>query len=154
MVQLSDNLYVCYTMRSLFATAIFLLSMSALCAQMSPLGLWETTDDETGEVKSRVKIYEESGLLYGQVTEILTDRKDALCDLCKGERYNQPVLGMVIIEGLKKDGDRYRGGKILDPEKGAEYKLVAWLDDDPDVLNIRGRHWTGLYRTQQWRRVD
>jgi len=142
-------------MKSKFLTVLLCVSFSvALSAQMSPVGTWETTDDETGEVKSRVEITESDGILSGRVVEILTDQRDALCTLCKGKRYNQPVLGMIILQDLKQSGDRWKGGKILDPEKGAEYKLTAWLDEDPDVLNIRGRHWTGLYRTQQWRRTD
>ncbi len=136
----------------LIALCVAALFGGSLIAQ-SPLGQWKTTDDETGEDKSWVEIYEENGVMYGKVTKILTDRPDALCEKCKGDKYNQPVLGLIIIEDLKKSGAVWKG-KILDPEKGAEYRLVSWIEsEEPDVLYIRGKHWTGLYRTQTWNRL-
>jgi uncharacterized protein (DUF2147 family) len=119
----------------------------------SPEGRWKTIDDETGETKSVVEIYEQDGAYYGRIAKIINeDQRDALCENCKGERKNKPVLGMVIVEDLKLSGDYWKGGTILDPEKGATYKLSAWYEEDPNTLFIRGKHWTGLYRTQQWSR--
>ena len=58
----------------------------------------------------------------------------------------------MIIKNLEQDGDEWNGGTILDPQKGSEYRLVSWFEEDPDKLYIRGKHWTGLYRTQTWTR--
>lgn len=120
----------------------------------SPEGRWYTFDDETGERKSVVEIYRADGKFHGKVAEILTDKKDAVCSKCDGERKNQPVLGMVIIEDLEPEDDYWSGGSILDPNKGSTYKLSAWYEGDADVLYIRGKHWTGLYRTQTWKRAE
>ena len=45
---------------------------------------------------------------------------------------------MVIIEGLKKKGSEYKGGTILDPEKGKEYKCKIWLDENDKNNNRNG----------------
>ncbi|RAV27865.1 DUF2147 domain-containing protein [Sinomicrobium soli] len=118
-------------------------------------GKWKTIDDETGQEKSIVEIYEQDGKVYGKVVEILNkDRLDARCDKCKGEKKDKSILNMVIIEGLEKDGDEYSGGIILDPNKGKEYKCRIWVDEeDPAKLNVRG-YVAFLYRTQNWFRAD
>ncbi|MBC8756808.1 DUF2147 domain-containing protein [Kordia sp. YSTF-M3] len=133
---------------------VLLLSLQVGFAQ-SIIGKWKTIDDETGEAKSIVEIYEESGKIYGKVVGILNpDKRDGVCEKCSDDRKDKPVLGMLIINGLEKDDDEYRGGKILDPEKGKEYKCKLWLDEaNQDKLYVRG-YIAFLYRTQNWYRVD
>ncbi|MGS2763263.1 DUF2147 domain-containing protein [Sinomicrobium sp. M5D2P9] len=134
--------------------AFFLLATLSVTAQ-DILGKWKTIDDETGKEKSVVEIYEQGGKIYGKVVEILNKEKlDAKCDKCKGDKKDQPILGMVIIDGLKKDGSEYSGGSILDPNKGKEYRCKLWVDEsDPDMLNVRG-YVAFFYRTQNWFRVQ
>lgn len=136
------------------AILITLFSLSGVVAQ-SIEGKWKTIDDETGEAKSIVEIYQKDGKIYGKVVEILNpEKRDGLCEKCKGDRKDKPVLGMVIIDGLDKDDDEYKGGKILDPEKGKEYKCKIWLDsDDKNKLFVRG-YVAFFYRTQNWYRVN
>ncbi|WP_417362191.1 DUF2147 domain-containing protein [Galbibacter sp.] len=121
----------------------------------SVTGLWITIDDDSGAEKSLVEIYEMDGKIYGKVKEILNkDRAGIVCDRCSGEKKDQPVQGMVIIEDMKKDGEVYSEGTILDPEKGKEYKCKLWVDqDNPNILNVRG-YIAFLYRTQYWKRVE
>ncbi|WP_046758785.1 DUF2147 domain-containing protein [Kordia jejudonensis] len=135
-------------------TTLLLLSVQTIVAQ-SIEGKWKTIDDETGEAKSIVEIYQKDGKIYGKVVQILNpEKRDGVCEECKGDRKNKPVLGMVIIDGLSKDDDEYKGGKILDPEKGKEYKCKLWLDkDDKNKLYVRG-YIAFLYRTQNWYRVE
>lgn len=112
-----------------------------------------TKDDETGETKSIVEITKAGDIYTGRIVEILTDNKDALCDKCDGDQKGKPVLGMTIISGLEPKKDYWDKGRILDPQTGNEYKLSAWYEDgDANVLYIRGKHWTGLFRTQKWTR--
>lgn len=138
-----------------FFLTFSMLILSAIVVGQSPehpTGTWQTIDDQTGQVKSLVEIYEKEGRYFGRVAAILTDKKEAVCTECSGALKNQPILGMTIIKDLQKDGDEWNGGTILDPNKGAEYRLVAWFEEDPNKLFIRGKHWTGLYRTQTWHR--
>ncbi|MEM9886911.1 MAG: DUF2147 domain-containing protein [Bacteroidota bacterium] len=144
-------------MKKLFSTTLFILALAAfsfLQAQSSPVGTWKTIDDETGEAKSHVEIYKKGDKFYGKVVNILTDRKDALCSECKGAKKNKPILGMVIIEDVASYKDYWKGGTILDPNKGSEYGVSIWYEDGKkDELKVRGKHWTGLYRDQTWYRV-
>lgn len=120
----------------------------------SIIGKWKTIDDETGKERSIVSIYEIDGKIYGKVIEILEPSfKDKKCTLCSGADKDKPILGMVIIKGLKKDGATYSGGKILDPKNGKLYKCTIELDSK-DKLSIRGYIGVSMFgRTQYWQRV-
>jgi len=143
-------------MKKIIFTSIFLLFNLILFAQ-TPLGTWKTIDDETKEEKSYVKIYEsENGELEGKVVKILTPGKEDLtCEKCSGKNKNQPIKGMVILRGLKKsDAENWKGGHILDPNNGKEYKSKIKLKDE-NTLEVRG--YIGLSvigRTQTWYRVE
>ncbi|WP_116125235.1 DUF2147 domain-containing protein [Lewinella sp. IMCC34183] len=141
-------------MKYLFFTLSFLL-LSPLFAQLdSPVGRWKTIDDESGETQSVVEIYAKRGGYYGKIAQILSGNVTAVCELCEGNKKNKPILGLEIIEGLRandSDDHAWEGGTILDPRKGSSYRLEVWYEDgNPDVLYVRGKHWTGLYRTQEW----
>lgn len=117
-------------------------------------GKWKTIDDETGDEKSIVEIYERNGKIYGKIVEILNpSRKDAVCDDCEDENKNKPILGMVIIDGLTKDDDVYDDGNILNPSNGKVYKCRLKLEDDPDTLQVRG-YIAFFYKTQYWQRIS
>jgi uncharacterized protein (DUF2147 family) len=139
----------------LFNTALILLSAVALQAQSgTPFGVWKSIDDKTGEAKSHVEVYQKNGKMYGKIIKILTDKPDAKCEDCKGDKKDQPVLGMVIIENMQDDNGIWRNGSILDPQNGNVYGCVIWLEKDkPNELKVRGKHWTGIFRTQTWFRV-
>ncbi|MXO05837.1 DUF2147 domain-containing protein [Flavobacterium sp. HBTb2-11-1] len=120
----------------------------------SVIGKWKTIDDETGEAKSIVEIYEKSGKIYGKVVDILREgHKKDVCVKCDGTEKNKPILGMVIMNGLKKDGSEYNGGTILDPTSGKKYKCYVTLESS-DKLKLRGYVGISLMgRTQYWTRV-
>ncbi len=142
-------------MKKLSSLLVFLsISLASLFAQ-SPVGVWKTIDDNTGEARSHVEIYEQDGRYYGKIVELLASPEDTLCDACEGDKHNQPVLGMVIVEGLRPHRDYWKNGRILDPESGNTYGCSIWFEDgESDALQVRGKHWTGLYRTQTWYRVQ
>ncbi len=55
------------------------------------------------------------------------------------------------MSGLKKDGDEYNGGDILDPNNGKVYRSKMTLTDGGAKLKVRG--YIGmpmLGRTQVW----
>ena len=120
----------------------------------SVLGKWKTIDDETGEVKSIVEIYEKSGKIYGKVIEILdVTHKNSLCKNCSGEDANKPILGLTVIKGLTRDGKEYNSGKILDPKSGKLYQCFITLERN-EKLKVRGYIGISLLgRTQYWQRV-
>ncbi|HEY5582327.1 MAG TPA: DUF2147 domain-containing protein [Rhodoferax sp.] len=141
--------------KSIAAILISALALPVL-AQMTPVGVWRTVDDKTGEVSSEVRISDNAGVLSGRIEKLL--RKDAkqddVCDKCADERKNKPVLGLQIIRGAKKsDGKEvWEGGKILDPDNGKDYTLRLTPIEDGKQLQVRG-YIAFFYRTQIWTRV-
>ena len=134
----------------LMFAVIGVLSVSA----QTVLGKWKTIDDETGLEKSIVEIYQKDGKVYGKVLQVLEKGKEnKVCDECKGDKKNKPVKGMIIVDGLKKDGDEYSGGTILDPKNGKIYKCYITLEE-VNKLKVRGFIGFALIgRTQYWHRV-
>ena len=127
-----------------------------LLAQMTPVGVWRTMDDKTGEVASEVRIVDNAGVLSGRIEHILRKdaRQDDVCDKCTDARKDKPVLGMEIIRGAKKTEGRdvWEGGKILDPDNGKEYTLRLTPIEGGKKLEVRG-YIAFFFRTQTWIRV-
>jgi uncharacterized protein (DUF2147 family) len=126
---------------------------TVLANDASPEGRWTTIDDKTGQVRSIVRVQIEDGELRGHVEKILPgpgEVEDPLCTRCRGSLRNQRVVGLQILSGFHPDGDRWTGGRILDPEKGKEYSSAVWLEE-ADQLRVRG-YWGPFHRTQTWRR--
>lgn len=123
-------------------------TVGAFAGRTTPHGVWKTIDDETGETKSIVKLYEVEGKLYGRVDRLLL-RPGAVCDKCEGEDHNQPIEGMIVVWGLSDaDGDgTWEGGKVFDPEKNKTYRCKIWMDDGK--IKIRG-YLGPFFRTQVW----
>ena len=124
----------------------------------SPVGLWQNIDDETGKPKALIRITENNGVLQGQIEKLFrapNEDQNPKCDKCTDARKDKPVVGMVILTGLKKDGSEYSGGEILDPNNGKVYKSKLELTDGGKKLKMRG--YIGmpmLGRTQTWVRQD
>jgi len=147
-------------MRTLLLSAAFgavlaagLLAPVAASAQSldSPVGLWRNIDDETKQAKALIRIVEQGGALVGRIERILTDKTDAVCEKCTDERKDKPVQGMTILTGLKRDGDDWTGGEILDPNNGKVYRAKARLADGGRKLDVRGFIGIALVgRTQTW----
>ena len=141
--------------RQIAAVVLAALAWPAL-AQMTPVGVWRTVDDKTGEVSSEVRISDNAGVLSGRIEKLLRKdaRQDDVCDKCADDRKNKPVLGLEIIRGAKKsDGKEvWEGGKILDPDNGKDYTLRLTPIEDGKQLQVRG-YIAFFYRTQTWTRV-
>jgi uncharacterized protein (DUF2147 family) len=57
--------------------------------------------------------------------------------------------------GLKKQGEEYNGGEILDPENGKIYRARLKLDDGGKKLDVRGFIGISLFgRSQIWLRQE
>ncbi len=141
-------------MKKAFLTLLFVAIGGLFSVQAQVTGRWKTVDDETGEAKSIVEIYESNGKIYGKVVEILNPaKKNAKCTKCEGSDKDKPVLGLVIIKGLTKDDDEWTDGDILDPSKGKLYSCTIEMDGK-DKLEVRGYLGISLLgRSQTWTRV-
>lgn len=130
----------------------FVLGLGAMAAEPLPTGIWRTFDDKTGELHGLVEITETAGELKGRILKSYDPKKpNPLCDLCEGERKGQPVIGMVFLWGLRKEGEGFGGGYILDPDNGRTYKAKLKLIDQGEKLQVRGFIGISLLgRTQTW----
>ena len=125
--------------------------VSMLTAADAVTGTWKTVDDKTGKVRSEVELYEQGGKLFGKITGLAEPNdaqgKPKVCGKCTGADKDEPIIGLVIIKDLTLNGDRYKGGTIMDPEDGKVYKGEVWVEDGK--LKVRG-YFGMFYKTQTW----
>lgn len=119
------------------------------------IGKWKTIDDNSGDERSVVEIYEQDGKYYGRIVKLFRKQgedPDPICDECDSDddRFKKKVIGMEIIREMEKTGDDYENGTILDPETGRVYRCRLWAEGN--TLNVRG-YWGPFYRTQTWKKV-
>jgi uncharacterized protein (DUF2147 family) len=133
-----------------FSTVVF-------AGDATPAGLWKTIDDKSGKPRSLIRITERNGEFSAVVEKglLATDTGDAVCDKCTDERKGQRIIGMTIVKGIKKKGDNYEGGEILDPDNGKTYKCKMKLDETGNKLEVRGFIGVSLFgRSQAWHREE
>jgi uncharacterized protein (DUF2147 family) len=139
--------------------AALTLSLSSMLtmAQMTPVGLWKTIDDDGKTEKSLVRITESGGVLSGTIEKVFDPAKqNAVCDKCSDDRKDKPVVGMTIIRNARQDADDktiWTGGEILDPNNGKTYKTRLKPVDGGKTMEMRG-YIAFIYRTQVWQRVE
>ena len=124
----------------------------------SPVGRWETVDDATGEVQGIVAIHEENGILTGTIEQVLerdVPEPNPPCIYCGGDLKNHPLIGLQFMWGLKKDGEQWNGGHILDPHNGGIYRCYVAVVPGGKKLKVRGYMGIPLLgRTLYWERVE
>lgn len=134
------------------------LCATSVWAQMTPVGTWHTIDDETHKPKGEVVLTESNGVVTGVISRSLVEDPKAktICDLCKDDRKDKPIIGMEFVRGLKQEGGKNvwgGGGKILDPVNGKVYTVEMVPLEDGKKLQVRG-YLGPFYRTQIWLRVQ
>ncbi len=135
--------------KALFLAGVLAAKMAF--AADSPIGQWETIDDETNKARSVVEIYEKAdGTIAGKVVELFKN-PNAVCKKCDGKRKNQPIQGMEVLWGLKDDGDEWAGGRILDPEKGKTYRAAIKVINGGKALKVTGKLLV-FSRSQIWKK--
>lgn len=148
-------------MKIVSLTACGLLSAAAslgcLAQETSPAGLWKSIDDATGKPAAMIRIRQANGEFTAQIETLLrphADDPNPTCERCPGSRKGQPVAGLVILSGMRRQGATYSGGEILDPENGKTYRCNMTLSPDGSRLEVRGYIGAPLFgRTQIWTRV-
>ena len=114
----------------LFLSSLFLspIALSAKLTEDSPIGYWKTIDDVTGKPKAIIQIWQSPDkLLFGRIVKVFQrpmNNPHLLCTACDGEKHNQRIIGMTILENLKQTKDstsKWIDGSILDPKNGKTY---------------------------------
>ena len=115
------------------------------------VGLWETFDNKRNKPMSHVQIYQKDGKLYGKIVKAL-DKTYTTCTKCSGPDKDKPIVGMIIIRGLEKEGSKWKENDgILDPMSGLLLDGELWMDG-PDQMKVKGSYGF-LHDTQTWRRI-
>jgi uncharacterized protein (DUF2147 family) len=122
-------------------------------AQDSATGLWKST--EPNKV-TMIRTYEENGKLMGKVEKVLkngAEDKDAKCTKCKDDSKDKPMAGLLLIWDMKKDGGKWSGGKLLDPESGRVVNCKIETGDGGKQLVVKGSV-AMISKTQTWARAE
>lgn len=141
--------------KMLFVWLSMLIGLQAIAQNnQNIVGKWKTVDDETGEAKSIVEVFQKAdGKYYGKISQLLIKPDNDKCVQCKDDRKNQPLLGLEIIRGITKKDSEFSGGTITDPKNGKTYKCS--ITREGDKLLVRGYIGFSLIgRTQTWQRAN
>ncbi len=122
--------------------SMMLVFVSAVAYSQGIIGKWVT---EGGE--SQVEIYQNGDQFYGKI--IWLKAGDGQLDVHNPDKklQSRKLIGVNILTGLKKKGDKYEGGKIYNPKNGKNYKCSIWLEGGK--LKVRG-YVAMFYETQTW----
>lgn len=136
----------------IFILAAVLMSVTAASAQ-DVLGKWKL---ENGS--AIVEVYKSGDVFNGKIVWL---NKPVEADGTPAVDKNNPdpklktreLMGLNMLHGLKKDGDKYSGGRIYDPAKGETY--YCSFEVKGNTLRVRGSlDKRGLIgRTMNWYRV-
>ena len=152
--------------KTLLGIMIFMLTAiffsASVKAENTIIGTWKQIEDQgvdKGKVGSYIEIFENNGVYFGKIVKLLISPPDKVCDKCKGDLKNKPLIGMIILQNMKKTDDvdkelglLYAGGTIMDPDEGDTYKCKMWVRDD--VLTVRAFIGISLLgRSGQWFRL-
>jgi uncharacterized protein (DUF2147 family) len=111
---------------------------SAKADEPTASGLWEKKTE--GKPVVWVLIFERGGTYEGVIAKRFLkpgDDAGAVCAKCVDDRRNEPLLGLVFIRGMKRNGLKYDGGDILDPRDGKIYSANMAVNPDGG-LTLRG----------------
>ena len=129
--------------------------VSALVAASAQdvIGKWKLEDG-----RAIVEVYQDGNVYNGKIVWLKNPTES---DGTPAVDSNNPdkslrkrqILGLNMLHGLKKDGEKYAGGKIYDPGNGKTYNCSMKVEGD--VLRVRGSlDAKGLLgRTMDWFRV-
>lgn len=133
--------------RRFFAVAALLFCGNVCAASIdTPAGVWQQVDEHSGKPHALVRIAEDHGVYHGRIIKLLNrSAKDVAkrgehprCTHCNGPQKNAPLIGLTVLWDLKRDGDRWGDGHVLDPTNGKIYKARMSMEDGGKKLRIRG----------------
>lgn len=156
MVQFQKNV-----MRVVVISVLTIVCLVARAAALpSPAGNWTTIDDASHKPKSIVSLSVSGGQLNGKIVKIYKENvanpNETTCSKCNGALKDQPLIGLMIVQGLKENADgSWSGGTITDPENGKVYKCSITPSADGKTLAVRGYIGVSLLgRTQTWQKAN
>src|SRR2546421_5039945 len=115
------------------------LSAAVLFGQGNPaVGLWKNVEPSKTVL---IRTYEQDGKLMGKVEKLLkNDVEDsaAKCTKCTGDNKDKPIKGLVIVWDMQKEGEKWSGGKIMEPGSGKGYNWKIPTPGGRKKINVPG----------------
>ncbi|MGH8750830.1 MAG: DUF2147 domain-containing protein [Burkholderiales bacterium] len=139
---------------------ILLTLMLALSANATAqlTGLWKIVNESSGGFSALLRFSENNGKYEGRLEALFPDPGDdpnPRCTRCEDYRKDQPLTGMIILWGFKKQDQGYTTGRVLDPDTGNIYRCNITLSADGKKLKVRGYLGIPLFgSTQTWLRAE
>lgn len=148
------KLFVSSVLKCLIALMISVVCLPYAFAQ-SPVGLWLTEDDKTGQKRAVVELSLANNVLSGTIIRVYPQPGDTgICSKCPNAFKNKSIKGLQFMWGLKDKGHGvWDDGEILEVKTGKIYHAKIRLKGSK--LYVRGH--VGLVmlgRTQVWTRVE
>ena len=118
--------------------SLVLTMMSVVGYAQSVVGKW-----------IQVEIYQSGDKLDGKI--VWLKKGDGQLDVHNPDKklQSRKLVGVNILTGLTKKGNKWEGGKIYNPKNGKTYKCSIWLEGNN--LKVRG-YVAMFYETQTWTR--
>ena len=110
-------------MKKLLFLLLFVATATLGQAQVSKmLGLWNTFDDKTGDMRSTVRIYEEKGTYQAEIITIYEKDANGNYKVMKAPypKEYEGVVGTKLFKEMKVHSDHLKG-KVYDPESQKTY---------------------------------
>jgi hypothetical protein len=123
------------------------------------VGYWRAPAGDDSGRSSIVELFIRDERLYGRI--VRTEAADGsvqhpVCERCAEPHKGQPVQGIEFVTGLRKDGDAWVDGRVMDLRPGWTQGLTGicelrLVDGHAELLGYRGLRAFG--ETSIWTRV-
>jgi len=143
------------------ALALMSLVAGAVHAADEPLlGKWHAVDDDSSSgIASIVELYLQGDRLFGRIIKTVDAKGNELhpvCANCPGDLRGKPTKGMQFVWDLRKEGNKWVDGHVIDlrsgPTQGIEASCDLSMADSKAVLHgyigIRA-----FGKSSQWSRI-